>query len=105
MGWADGMDRSGWTPARATHHPTGSVSARLDLDAPEWMDRALCAQVDYEMFFPEKGGSTADAKRLCGTCDVREDCLRYAIDHHERFGIWGGKSERERRAIAKAEAS
>jgi WhiB family transcriptional regulator, redox-sensing transcriptional regulator len=64
-----------------------------------WQDRALCAQTDPEAFFPEKGGSTREAKRVCCACDVRAECLQYAFDHDERFGIWGGLSERERRRL------
>ena len=62
-----------------------------------WQERALCAQTDPEAFFPEKGGSTREAKRVCTSCDVRGECLEYALAHDERFGIWGGLSERERR--------
>jgi WhiB family redox-sensing transcriptional regulator len=68
-------------------------------DAPEWRDRALCAQVDPELWFPEKGSSPNDAKRMCGRCDVKADCLEYALAHDERFGVWGGLSERERRKL------
>jgi WhiB family transcriptional regulator, redox-sensing transcriptional regulator len=64
-----------------------------------WQEEALCAQTDPEAFFPEKGGSTREAKRVCGRCDVRGDCLTYALAHDERFGIWGGLSERERRRL------
>lgn len=64
-----------------------------------WQDRALCAQTDPEAFFPEKGGSTREAKRVCRTCEVRAECLDYALEHDERFGIWGGLSERERRRL------
>jgi hypothetical protein len=67
-----------------------------------WMDDALCAQVDPEPFFPNKGGSTRDAKKICARCDVREQCLAYALETDERFGIWGGLSERERRNIRRA---
>ncbi len=77
----------------------------LDLLEPEvlaWHEQALCAQTDPEAFFPEKGGSTREAKRVCTTCDVRVDCLEYALDKDERFGIWGGLSERERRRLKKA---
>ena len=66
-----------------------------------WQERALCAQTDPEAFFPEKGGSTRDAKKVCLTCEVRVDCLEYALGHDERFGIWGGLSERERRRLKK----
>jgi WhiB family redox-sensing transcriptional regulator len=64
-----------------------------------WQSDALCAQTDPEAFFPEKGGSTRDAKRICASCDVRDQCLEYALQNDERFGIWGGLSERERRRL------
>ncbi len=73
-------------------------------DQPEdagWQERGLCAQTDPEAFFPEKGGSTREAKKVCLTCDVRQDCLEYALENDERFGIWGGLSERERRKLKK----
>ncbi len=71
------------------------------LDDEQWQERALCAQTDPEAFFPEKGGSTRDAKKVCVGCDVRSECLEYALAHDERFGIWGGLSERERRKLKK----
>ena len=66
-----------------------------------WQDQALCAQTDPEAFFPEKGGSTREAKRVCESCEVRSECLDYALANDERFGIWGGMSERERRRLKK----
>ncbi|MDQ4490306.1 WhiB family transcriptional regulator [Sinomonas sp. ASV486] len=66
-----------------------------------WQAEALCAQTDPEAFFPEKGGSTRDAKKVCGSCTVRAQCLEYALANDERFGIWGGLSERERRRLRK----
>jgi WhiB family transcriptional regulator, redox-sensing transcriptional regulator len=70
-------------------------------DAEElgWQDRALCAQTDPEAFFPEKGGSTREAKKVCRSCEVRAECLEFALENDERFGIWGGMSERERRRL------
>ena len=65
----------------------------------EWQEQALCAQTDPEAFFPEKGGSTREAKRICQACAVRDECLEYALLNDERFGIWGGLSERERRRV------
>lgn len=65
----------------------------------QWQDRALCAQTDPEAFFPEKGGSTREAKRICQGCEVKSECLEYALHNDERFGIWGGLSERERRRL------
>lgn len=69
-------------------------------DSPlSWQADALCAQTDPEAFFPEKGGSTREAKRVCDSCEVRAECLEYALENDERFGIWGGLSERERRKL------
>jgi WhiB family redox-sensing transcriptional regulator len=68
-------------------------------DQQDWQERALCAQTDPEAFFPEKGGSTREAKRICAGCEVRAECLEYALAFDERFGIWGGLSERERRRL------
>ena len=69
------------------------------LDQAGWQERALCAQTDPEAFFPEKGGSTREAKRVCLSCEVRVECLEFALENDERFGIWGGLSERERRRV------
>ncbi|MBB5642126.1 WhiB family transcriptional regulator [Cryobacterium roopkundense] len=66
-----------------------------------WQTDSLCAQTDPEAFFPEKGGSTRDAKKICASCEVRTQCLEYALANDERFGIWGGLSERERRKLRK----
>jgi WhiB family transcriptional regulator, redox-sensing transcriptional regulator len=75
---------------------TATTAEPADLS---WKAGALCAQVDPDLWFPDKGQPSAPAKRLCLECPVREVCLRYALEHDERFGIWGGLSERERRRL------
>lgn len=98
------------TPARVVETPVARPHLSLVPDEPEpleaiavdderWQDRALCAQTDPEAFFPEKGGSTREAKKICQRCSVRTECLEYALANDERFGIWGGMSERERRRL------
>jgi WhiB family redox-sensing transcriptional regulator len=77
---------------------------RNDDDPLAWQADALCAQIAPEMFFPEKGANVRVAKGICGSCDVKDECLDYALQNNERFGVWGGKSERQRRAIAKRNA-
>ena len=84
------------------HAPFPPFDESDDADENNWQERALCAQTDPEAFFPEKGGSTREAKRVCLSCDVRGECLEYALMHDERFGIWGGLSERERRRLKRA---
>lgn len=69
----------------------------------DWQARAHCARTDPEAFFPEKGGSTRQAKRICSGCDVRAECLEYALAHDERFGVWGGLSEWQRRRLGRGE--
>jgi WhiB family redox-sensing transcriptional regulator len=82
--------------------PLDLVAVEEEAAEPDWQERALCAQTDPEAFFPEKGGSTREAKRICSGCEVRAECLDYALAHDERFGIWGGLSERERRRLRRA---
>jgi WhiB family transcriptional regulator, redox-sensing transcriptional regulator len=88
-----------WPPRRQDDHDRWYPS--------DWTEQALCAQVDPEIFFPEKGGSVREPKRVCAVCEVRELCLDYALTHEDagRFGIWGGTSERERRRLKRAPAA
>ena len=69
-----------------------------------WQEEANCLGVDPDLFFPERGASTREAKAVCRSCEVRSDCLEYALAHGEKFGIWGGLSERERRRVRRARA-
>lgn len=93
------------------HRVLGGSGFAPDLsggDAPEWMAAAVCASTDPEAFFPEKGGSVREAKRICNgnadhpPCPVKTECLAYALEHVERFGVWGGLTERERRRLLPA---
>jgi WhiB family transcriptional regulator, redox-sensing transcriptional regulator len=77
----------------------GLLGIGLEADAQSWQEQALCAETDPEAFFPEKGGSTREAKKICTGCEVKAECLEYALSNDERFGIWGGLSERERRRL------
>jgi WhiB family transcriptional regulator, redox-sensing transcriptional regulator len=92
--------------AGGANPPVGDPVQRPTLLPPleehvEWQARALCAETDPEVFFPENGGSTRAAKTVCRACEVRTTCLTYALAHGERFGVWGGLSERERRQLNK----
>lgn len=65
----------------------------------QWSVDALCAQIDNELFFPEKGGSTKQAKKICRSCPVKNACLEFALDNDERYGVWGGTTDKERRRL------
>ena len=69
-----------------------------------WQERANCLGVDPDLFFTERGASTREAKGVCKGCEVRLECLEYALAHGEKFGIWGGLSERERRRVRRERA-
>ena len=73
-------------------------------DGRSWQDEANCLGVDPDLFFPERGASTREAKEVCRGCVVRLDCLEYALVNGEKFGIWGGLSERERRRLRRQRA-
>ncbi|GLZ34852.1 transcriptional regulator WhiB [Lentzea sp. NBRC 105346] len=68
-------------------------------DTPAWMKSALCRETDPDAFYPDKGGSTVWAKRVCGNCPVRAECLEHALQHNEKHGVWGGLTERQRRRL------
>jgi hypothetical protein len=70
----------------------------------DWRVDARCAQTDPEIFYPDKGGNTNDAKRVCAGCPVRANCLEYALDRDERYGVWGGLSRKERERLLKLRA-
>ena len=76
---------------------------RLMLET-SWREYANCLGVDPDLFFPERGASTEEAKAVCRGCQVRSDCLEYSLAAGEKFGIWGGVSERERRRIRRQRA-
>ncbi len=76
----------------------------------EWRDLAACNGHDPSLFFPagETGPAAlqiAQAKRICVTCDVQEDCLLYALDSNQVSGIWGGLTEEERRPVRRRHLS
>jgi WhiB family redox-sensing transcriptional regulator len=83
----------------AVHVGAASSSDRLApvIDIPEWMDHGPCGQVDPEVFFPERGLSNTNAKKVCANCPVIMDCLFYALDEQIVWGVWGGLSYAERR--------
>jgi len=70
-------------------------------DIPEWVDGAVCASTDPELFHPEKGahGHARDARKVCAGCDALDRCREYAIDHPELDGIWGGMTKVERARV------
>ncbi len=77
----------------------GPVIGRSLPRPPRWTELAECQYTDPEAFFPEKGCSAREAKKVCAGCAVRAECLEFALENNERFGIWGGLSERERRRL------
>ncbi|MFF2556315.1 WhiB family transcriptional regulator [Nocardia sp. NPDC058058] len=81
-----------------------NITRKNEFEPESWHQQALCTQTDPEAFFPDKGGSTREAKRVCGSCEVRRQCLDYALAHDQRFGIWGGLSPRERRRYERGAA-
>jgi len=67
----------------------------------EWMASAVCSQIGGDMWFAEKSewATVVQAKILCRQCPVRTQCLAYAMENNERFGVWGGLSPRQRRRL------
>ncbi len=70
-----------------------------------WQDDANCLGVDTSLFFPERGASTREAKEVCRGCVVVKQCLEFALQNGEKYGIWGGLTERERKRIRRQRAA
>lgn len=79
-------------PGRRRPPFTGWAAVRR----PDWRDDALCSGRDTEVFFPEDDQPAIIAKSICRRCPVRADCLAHAVEHGERYGIWGGFTEHAR---------
>jgi WhiB family transcriptional regulator, redox-sensing transcriptional regulator len=60
----------------------------------DWMEDAACKGTGLDMFFPISGSPAAPAQEMCDGCEVREQCLNYAVKNNIRYGVWGGLSER-----------
>jgi WhiB family transcriptional regulator, redox-sensing transcriptional regulator len=76
-------------------------------EQPEWRERADCLGTDPEAFFPADGERATPAKRICSGCEVRDECLADALEVEaahpsHRYGVWGGLSPEERKALARA---
>ena len=83
---------------------SGRRGHRFDIGDRSWQVQANCLGVDPDLFFPERGASTREAKAVCRACVVQNECLEYALVNGEKFGIWGGLSERERRRLRRQRA-
>lgn len=90
-------------PAKAQRSPEPPAVHRR-AQAGEWLTLAACRGLDPELFFPGQGEATGPAKAVCAVCPVQAECLELALTNREKFGVWGGKSDRERRAIRRARA-
>jgi len=80
--------------------PIGSSSSAsfLNGERPAWMEQAACKGVDQALFFPGSNDSHDPALAYCAICPVLDECGEMGLT--ERYGIWGGMSERTRRRIA-----
>jgi WhiB family redox-sensing transcriptional regulator len=68
------------------------------------MADAHCTQSDPEAWYPEVGSSPRPAKKICLGCPSIAPCLQWALDHDEKWGVWGGTSYMDRRRLKAAEA-
>ena len=66
----------------------------------EWTLRAVCVGVDPDALFVT-GAAQRDAAKVCQACPVRLECLADALDNQIEYGVWGGMTERQRRAVLK----
>jgi WhiB family redox-sensing transcriptional regulator len=89
---------NGWEQAKAIAELVAA------LEEPVGLEDGLCREVDADTFFADVGENhkISAARIICGRCDVREACLEYALEHGERYGMWGGMTENQRRKLISA---
>lgn len=75
---------------------TGDITT-LSEPPTNWMNKAACRGANTNMFYPNPGEPSTPARQICDTCPVAVECLEYAINNGERYGIWGGTPVRKRR--------
>lgn len=82
----------------------GRSRAALRQTTTQWREYAVCRQVDPDLFFPIPNSTTGarqaeEAKKVCGTCPVKRQCLSWALEAKQDIGVWGGLTEEERAGI------
>lgn len=95
-----------------TERTVASKLASLEAEA-RWQDRAECKGMDPILFFGPEHAETVREKRdredaakaVCARCPVQKECLEYALEAREAYGIWGGMTEVERKALLRRRAS
>jgi WhiB family redox-sensing transcriptional regulator len=77
------------------------VQVELDLESSDWKLQGECTKYPWGTMFPDPGDTDviATAKAVCNACPVRVDCLTWAIEKHEYYGVWGGETEEERKEM------
>ena len=76
----------------------------IRIPTPAFIEFGLCAQVGSDAWYPEQGSDAKAAKAICRGCEVRVECLDWALANDERHGIWGGLSEMDRRRLRRGHA-
>lgn len=79
------------------------MKPRAQVNAGDWQSRGLCRTLHPDRLFVQ-GAAQHKAKIVCNPCPVRVHCLAEALDHRIEFGVWGGMTERERRALLRRRA-
>jgi len=77
---------------------------KTDTDERPWALDSACRGLDSAMFFPGHDGESEPALRVCAGCAVRDECLDFALETRQRYGIWGGTTERQRRRMIRRSA-
>lgn len=75
----------------------GDIRQQNNFVYQDWSSKSLCAQTDPELFFVDRVSDIRMAQKLCDLCSVKAKCFEEAIKFDQRFGVWGGASEKERR--------
>ena len=83
--------------------PTVNIDVLPDDPSPPdvWQERSACYGIDPDVFFPISEEEAGPALAFCSACTIRDECLSWALKNGERYGVWGGLTEQQRRRISR----
>jgi WhiB family transcriptional regulator, redox-sensing transcriptional regulator len=100
-GLARGREPRGWRAVRIERFPDVDLATLpADPSPPDfWQERAACFGIEPDVFFPVSEEEAGPALAFCSVCPIKEECLAWALKNGERYGVWGGTTEQQRRRL------
>jgi WhiB family redox-sensing transcriptional regulator len=91
--------RESFTKSASDQLLSQETTRELRFTSEDWKLDGVCRTIDPDLWFPDAPQTGAVAKRVCRSCPVIKECLQYALDNNEMYGVWGGMGNSERKSL------